>query len=419
MSSAGPSEFSASIGIHTHSFARSFHQQDFSSSFFLYRFFFFFLKDADDDDEDEEGGKAMQLSSDSGSGEMRSERSDDELNDGDDDDDDEDEDRGLNFGVDVDEDDKEDPEEVELQQEEVDSMMRAFQENARLEMEKAKHVETQNKVWQRLLGLRIKMQGVLSSANTLPGPDDADDLRLRAGDALRHSVCESMAQLASLRGALLGRHPELPLSHSLPPVPQQESSDVWWSWLAESNAASRDAEAAVVKSANERANLQSGRTLKVPKTQKESPSFFTSCLQAFGRPLMEQISHSLTHDREKLIRRTQLNRSGVPPLRSKRARDGAKIEPYHDDNIFDDSEFYGQLLKSFLESSSAVTGGRVLARDTRVKKARVKKAKVSLAIQDKLLNFMAPTASNVLPPMADALFGSLFGQVPQAAAATQ
>ncbi len=323
----------------------------------------------------------------------------------DDDDDDDDDDRvgkgSFSFGDDHDEDDDlrlngDQMEDEKIRKEEVDSMMRTLQENARQEMEKAKHVEMQNKLWQRLLAMRIKMQGLLTSANLLPAPEDADDLRMHLGEDLRSDLGSGLKQLADLRCALLGHHPEMQLDRPLPPLPDSHDSESWWSWLAQSNAASREIEAQVVKSSNERANLQSGRAFK-----------------AFGRPLMEQITHSLAQDREKLIRRTQLNRSGVPPLRSKRAREGAKQEPYHDDNIFDDSEFYGQLLKSFLESSSSVTGGKVMARDTRIKKARLKKSKISMAIQEKLLNFMAPTASNVLPPMADALFSSLFGQTPK------
>jgi protein AATF/BFR2 len=388
--SAGPSEFSASIGFSPIPLLGRSTSEIFAFLFFLVLRIFdkddeigaspngIAEEDMEDDEEDSDEGNLI----------------DDDDNDNDDDNDDDDDGDGLlRLGSSEDEDDLVDE---EKRQEEVQSVMKALQESSMLEMEKAKNVEMQNKLWQRLLGIRIKMQGALKSANVLPGPDDADDLRMSTGEQLRNDIVGGIEVLASLRAALMGRHPDL-VSDPIPAVLSGATdSDLWWTWMAQSNAATREAEAKVVHSCNERANLQSGRALK-----------------SFGRPLMEQIGHSLLHDREKLVKRTQLNRSGAPPLRSKRAREGTKHEPYHDDNIFDDSEFYGQLLKAFLESSSVTTGGKVMARDTRVKKTRLKKAKISMAIQDKLLNFMAPTASNILPPMADALFGSLFGQIPQ------
>ncbi len=292
-------------------------------------------------------------------------------------------------------DDDDEDDDLPMQQEERDSVMGALQESARQEMEKAKHVEAQNKLWQRLLAARIKMQGLMTAANQLPLPEDAAELRMHRGEQLRENLRGNLALLAQLRVRMMGNHPDLKSGapNASPPLDAEESGD-WWPWIAKSNAASVASEEAVVNAWNQRTNVQAGK----------------STFKAFGKPVMEQIKHSLQHDREKLIRRTQLNRSGVAPLGNKRRAE--KQEPYYEENLFDDAEFYGQLLKTFLESSAAGTGGRVMARDSRTKKIRLQKTKLSLAIQEKLLNFMAPTASNVLPPMADALFGSLFGQIP-------
>jgi hypothetical protein len=128
---------------------------------------------------------------------------------------------------------------------------------------------------------------------------------------------------------------------------------------------------------------------------------------------MEQIQHSLEHDRAKLVRRTQLNRSGVAPHGEPLPPPSS--EPKVEEELFDDGEFYSALLKAFLDGSGAAASSAsrgLLTRDRRQKQHRVRggAARLSLAIQDKLLNFMAPTATNVLPPMADALFSSLFGQ---------
>ena len=91
-------------------------------------------------------------------------------------------------------------------------------------------------------------------------------------------------------------------------------------------------------------------------------------------------------------------------------------DPPRDEDVYDDAEFYAQLLKQLLDASGGgdTYGGPGMrgtapkqrkAVDRRASKGR----KLRFAILDKLVNFMAPLPAT-LPPMADQLLGRLFGQ---------
>lgn len=324
---------------------------------------------------------------------------------GEEDDDDDDNDDGDLVIRSDDEDDEEGEDHMDLNEdsvaaeEEEDQVLAAFQETQRQEMEKAKHTEMQNKVWNRMLALRIKMQAEVTTANSLPLPTDAVKLDLAHHSApLQNVLKESLADMAELRNLLLQNHSEFSSVQISGRIPSKDaSSKEWWGYLEQSNRSSVKAEEDVIDSWTRQANLQSGRALK-----------------ALGKTVVEQVRTSMIQDRERLLKRTRLNRSDVVPLHSgKRYEKGENYE----ENIFDDSEFYAGLLKQFLQSTGASAPGQTGLRKKRDRKegggghGRAKN-RLNMQIQEKLLNFMAPLTSNVLPAMADPLFASLFGRTP-------
>jgi hypothetical protein len=127
---------------------------------------------------------------------------------------------------------------------------------------------------------------------------------------------------------------------------------------------------------------------------------------------MEQVHYSLKNDMARLIRRTQLNRGAAVPL-----GDGeSQKAPEYLECVYDDGDFYGQLLKTFIEASTTTSelgGARVMrVRNKRTltrQEKRQRRLQADMSVQKELLNFMAPLASTQLPPMAAPLFESLFG----------
>jgi protein AATF/BFR2 len=119
-------------------------------------------------------------------------------------------------------------------------------------------------------------------------------------------------------------------------------------------------------------------------------------------------------DTPRLLKRARTPRSCAP------VQLAARIE--EDENIYDDADFYGLLLKELLESKSAdsVTASNIdvsfqMRREAKTKKNVDTKAskgrKMRYTIHEKLQNFMAPEERGRWSErQADELFGSLFGQ---------
>jgi protein AATF/BFR2 len=96
-----------------------------------------------------------------------------------------------------------------------------------------------------------------------------------------------------------------------------------------------------------------------------------------------------------------------------------------DPETYDDGDFYGQLLREFLESAGtdaaaaagadALRAGRGAKRRKAVDRRASKGRKLRYTVHEKLVNFMVPVASDP-PPFAAQLFANLFGGGGRAAA---
>jgi protein AATF/BFR2 len=288
------------------------------------------------------------------------------------------------------ENENENEEEDEEKQEDIDEVMLAFQESQRQEMKKAKHTELQTKVWQRILALRIKMQGLVTCANSLPNGANAAKYQLaKHAEEAQKLLKKTGKEMLELQGILMKNSEEFAAVKVPATTPSvEEGSGVWWSYLAQLNQGSVTVEEEIINLWNKQANLQSGKSLKT-----------------LGRTIVEQVRLSLRQEHVKLLRRTQLNRADIVPL-------GEEEKQEYNENLFDDGEFYSSLLKTFLQTTGNMTTSRAIIREKKQKIHERRQNNLHMQIQDKLLNFMAPLASNVLPAMADPLFASLFGATP-------
>lgn len=157
--------------------------------------------------------------------------------------------------------------------------------------------------------------------------------------------------------------------------------------------------------------------------------------------ILQQISYILS-DREKLVKRTQLKRSEYDIIGYKKPAleedngdlNGSETNPLiknRKDNdeyipeIFDDSDFYHQLLRELIECKSADISDPVqLSRqwialqqmrskmkrkvDTKATKGR----KIKYAVHNKLVNFLAPEKNTTWnEESANELYSSLFGKM--------
>jgi protein AATF/BFR2 len=173
------------------------------------------------------------------------------------------------------------------------------------------------------------------------------------------------------------------------------------------------------------------------KVQMSSGELAQKKFKVINQSVVDQIKTSMANP-EKLIKRTQLNRSGIKvigkvlkqkitPLDSEETSNNKHLDDF-DSEIFDDGDYYQQLLKELIESRMSDTSDPVLLglRYAQLKQLQKKKAKknidtraskgrkVRYQVHEKIQNFMTPEPRGTWhDEMKNELFTSLFGKKDQ------
>ncbi|EPZ36632.1 Apoptosis-antagonizing transcription factor domain-containing protein [Rozella allomycis CSF55] len=141
-------------------------------------------------------------------------------------------------------------------------------------------------------------------------------------------------------------------------------------------------------------------------------------LKNINQPILDQVKHVMT-DKERLIKRTRLLRSDIKIFGKEMQKNDQ--DHFYDDDIFDDTDFYQQLLREYINNKmvdqTAITMRYQAMKQSKVKKQNVdrkasKGRKIRYEVHPKLQNFMAPVIDNQKWPddkISD-LFVSLFGK---------
>ncbi|XP_051748866.1 protein AATF isoform X2 [Ctenopharyngodon idella] len=359
--------------------------------------------------------------------------------------------------------------------EEEESALRTFsKEKVDEEVEKGKAVKNQLALWDLLLERRIKMQKALVTANQLPQPQTFPEFKSRGGAEYAEAVKNSHKALKALQRSLLELQDLLLYQN-----PETRAISQGKTWGASSP---KDDEE--INSEDDMENGDDGQeeeqeaVRKGPPKRKlemaDYPKFMAkrfaaflpyrdATLQkwydktrlttgksnkgfgAFDRNILTQVEQVLM-DKERLLRRTQTRRSeyrvlGKPepitPEIDSSVTEGEAAElalkaNVHlkdmDEEIFDDDDFYHQLLRELIERKTSATdpndqvamGKQWLAIqklrskikkkvDTKASKGR----KIRFHIHSKLMNFMAPMDNSSMSDEARSeLFRSLFANGP-------
>jgi protein AATF/BFR2 len=150
--------------------------------------------------------------------------------------------------------------------------------------------------------------------------------------------------------------------------------------------------------------------------------------KVINQSLVSQIEYSY-QNREKLVKKAHLNRSNYKII-GKKVNLGAEDETKdrhlndYDEQIYDDGDYYQQLLKEFIDSRMQETNDpAVLAlRHAQLKRLQAKKSKkhvdtkaskgrkIRYQVHEKIQNFMAPEPRGTWhEEMCEELFSSLLG----------
>ncbi|CAM6025713.1 unnamed protein product [Sphagnum balticum] len=300
-------------------------------------------------------------------------------------------------------------EEIRQQEEE---MVKNLKGQGLEDHEKGEAVSHQKMLWDRALEVRIALQKMVQGANRMPGAQvkvvlcEADQEIEKAYQMLTKSAISAIDCLLDLNKVIFLPNTSLTWTgkrergtQELVEVEQGKPSSVTesvWNCIDSVHASIVPYRNNSVDRWQRKTQLSTGAAAVKGK------------LRAFNQSISQQVA-SVMRDPHKLIERMRLQQSSVHVLGQ--ADDG-------NPETFDDSDFYQQLLREFLESSNTLglegMGLHSMKKlhnkkrktvDRRASKGR----KIRYTVHDPLVNFMAPELM-VLPPMATKLFANLFGQ---------
>ncbi|XP_058238561.1 protein AATF isoform X2 [Hemibagrus wyckioides] len=341
------------------------------------------------------------------------------------------------------------------------------------EVEKGRAVKNQLALWDLMLEGRIKMQKALVTANQLPQPDTFPEFKSKGGAEYAGALKNSHKALKALQRSLLELQDLLLYQN-----PETRAVSQGKTWAQDTSKSDEDEEVDSDEGENEeegeeeekRPASRSGPTKRKLETT-QYPDFMAkrfaafqpyrdATLQkwydktrltsgknnkgfgAFERNILTQVEQVLM-DKERLLKRTQTHRSdyrvlGKPELSPVTAQSNSTepeaVEPTlkanaHlkdlDQEIFDDDDFYHQLLRELIERKTSaadpndqVAMGRqwlaIQKLRSKIKKKVDTKAskgrKVRFHVHSKLVNFMAPIDHSSMSDEARSeLYRSLFG----------
>ncbi|PWA14432.1 hypothetical protein CCH79_00011035 [Gambusia affinis] len=362
-------------------------------------------------------------------------------------------------------DEDEGSEDDEMEDEQEGEAVRTFsKDKLDEEVEKGRAVKSQLALWDQLLESRIKLQKALVTANQLPQPPAFPEFKRRGGPEYTGALKNTHKALKALQRSLLELHDQLlyqspdtrPIAVGKPPAGSEDDEEINSDGdEEEQERSSADVGAPKRKldmaeypefMAKRFAAFEPYRNTTLQKwhdktrltTGKSSKGF-----GAFERNILTQVEQVLM-DKERLLRRTQTRRSEYRVLGKRES--SAKVldnipeeeevtehQPKlntHlkdlDEDIFDDDDFYHQLLRELIERKTSTTdpndqvavGKQWLAIqklrskikkkvDTKASKGR----KVRFHVHNKLVNFMAPVDHSSMSDEARSeLYRGLFGQ---------
>ncbi|KAG0164520.1 hypothetical protein DFQ28_005774 [Apophysomyces sp. BC1034] len=324
-------------------------------------------------------------------------------------------------------------EELRKIEEEEKAMISQMSQSAQGDVEKGQHVRQQLTLWENFLESRIRIQKVVEVSNQLPQHDTwADFLAKEEGiegdiDAAKEEVREIIDDLMNLRTSLFSENEAV------------DFENITWN----SRKRYLDDEDQYVEKMWE--DISQVNDVFVPyrnstlekwsnKVQAASGARLTKKFKAFDQNILTQVENMMG-DKEKLIRRTQLQRTEYKILGKVEEEDDneendeakTKVDRHlsrYDVEIFDDNDFYQQQLRELIESRMVDTddplaiGTRWAASkktDSKKKKSVDQKAskgrKLRFEVHEKIQNFMAPIPYGAWhDEKTDELYSSLLGQ---------
>ncbi|CAG8557439.1 10112_t:CDS:10 [Acaulospora morrowiae] len=305
-------------------------------------------------------------------------------------------------------------------------LLKKISRSAKEDITKGRHVKTQINLWDTFLDTRIHLQKAVSIANKLPQPNMYSHYLTTETESV---IKETQDELRGLVDSLVDLRKDLYRENEIVEINEnvansrkrhQEDDDYaeyLWKDIQEMHNMFLPHRTQIIEKWNNKVQIASG----IPLNKK---------FKAINQSANVQIEQALG-DRERLVKRTQLKRNSDKIL----GKDEQKLQDNddskkHDEQlfnydleIFDDTDFYQQLLRELIESRMIDTDDPVAftMRWAALKQTKQKKKKVDTKsskgrrmryhVQEKLQNFMVPIPAGTWhDDMIDELYTSLLGK---------
>lgn len=273
--------------------------------------------------------------------------------------------------------------------------------SGRLDVEKGIAIQKQRRTYDELLNLRIRLQKALIAANTLPVIESESEETPEPYEAAEEAAINLLNTISNLKDRFgsatqTGSKRKRELSVSMP-------SEELWEHLQKDEEGLRQ--------------FRQDRLEKWSKKVQSVTVTTTSRLGSKNKTIVNVLEEQLGDPTSRLVKRTRVARSCAPAQAAKRVTE--------DEHIYDDADFYQQLLKELVEQRTVDTAGEQVgavpsvmltaANSAKSRKIVDRKAskgrKMRFTVHEKLQNFMAPEDRRTWEQGAvDRLFGTLFGQ---------
>uniref|UniRef100_A0ACD5TQ48 Uncharacterized protein n=2 Tax=Avena sativa TaxID=4498 RepID=A0ACD5TQ48_AVESA len=290
------------------------------------------------------------------------------------------------------------------------SILQTLKQHRDDDVARGQAVKNQKAIWDKTLEMRFLLQKAFCTSNKLP--KDPTKSRFCSHDQeieqayvdLLDSSKQTLGCMLELQEALLERNQAAKgLNDTLPDSNGEDDE-----WLEVQKVQKR---------------ITPFRNTEIDKWQRKTQvttgaAALKGKLHAFNQNISDQVAGYM-RDPSRMINRMYLLKSDVGVFGESAAEPAPTVEGKNvegDAELIDDSEFYHQLLKEFLEScdTGASESAFYALRKKQQKKRKLvdrrasKCRKIRYNVHEKLTNFMAPVPMTV-PPMASKLFENLFG----------
>ncbi|RYP72655.1 hypothetical protein DL769_004397 [Monosporascus sp. CRB-8-3] len=283
------------------------------------------------------------------------------------------------------------------------SVAESLSSAAHKDVAKGLAVRQQQKAFDALLNIRIRMQKSLVAINSLNTVEEAEH-QSEPYEAAEAAALKLWNAIEGFRSSIQSGAAAKSGQKRKRIVDVTSSSQEIWESMQDTEQRAKIRRKTVLENWSQKA--------KNMRTVDKSSRKFSGSVEM---PLTVRLEEELEAP-ERLIKRTRTPRSCAPAQVAKKVNE--------DPNIYDDADFYQLLLKELVDQRAADTSGgagsAATIRFMAVKEAKAKRhvdtkaskgRKMRFNVHEKLQNFMAPEDRRTWEESAiDRLFGSLFGQ---------